>query len=401
MNHQRRKTIAALSSLAATAALRPAASLATAAPVRIGYAVPQTGPFAIVAQVTQERPTILWAEQLNAAGGLEVQGMRRRIELIGYDDRGEADLTTQHYLKLMTADKVDLILAPWSSKANSAVAPLANKYGYPLLASTAQSRKLLDMNLPYFFSVLQEPDKMMQAVVEVLVDKGVRTIGILYMDDLFGLENLSGLQLAMRGKALQISEQRAYSPGVKDLTPALQAIKDSKADAFVGLTYPAETFLAAKQASEIQFNPKLFFTAVATAFPAYRKTLGPAAEGVLGLGSWNPKTSAGAKAFFDAHVKRFHEEPDRWASGHAYAGLQILQQSVQHIGLDRRALREYIASHEFETIIGPMRFVGGENVAFPGTVGQWQGSEFEIVWPPSRATAPLEFPKVHWAQHGM
>ena len=43
-----------------------------------------------------------------------------------------------------------------------------------------------------------------------------------------------------------------------------------------------------------------------TAFQLYRNVMTPAgAEGVLGMGSWNAKTSPGAKAYFDAHVKKF------------------------------------------------------------------------------------------------
>ena len=38
-----------------------------------------------------------------------------------------------------------------------------------MLAPTALSRKLIDMKLPYFFSLLQQPDKMMGALVDMLV----------------------------------------------------------------------------------------------------------------------------------------------------------------------------------------------------------------------------------------
>jgi branched-chain amino acid transport system substrate-binding protein len=35
-------------------------------------------------------------------------------------------------------------------------------------------------------------------------------------------------------------------------------------------------------------------------------------------------------------------------------------------------------------------------VATPGVVSQWQNGEFEVVWPPDRATAPALFPKPSW-----
>ncbi len=109
------------------------------APIRIGYAISRTGPFAPGAQATQEPSYILWAEQVNAAGGLNVKGQKRKIELIGYDDRSEVETIVRTFEKLMVTDKVDLVLPPWGSTANFAVAPLADKHGYPILAPTALS----------------------------------------------------------------------------------------------------------------------------------------------------------------------------------------------------------------------------------------------------------------------
>ncbi len=365
-------------------------------PVRIGYAIARTGPWAAGAQVTQEPNYIMWAEQLNAAGGLNVKGVKRKIELIGIDDRSDTETVVRSYEKLMGSDKVDLILPPWSTGANFAMMPLAQKYGYPILAPTATGRKLLGMKNPYFFALLQQPDRMMDSLAEYMVARSAKTAAVLYVDELFGLEQLDGLEKSLKDKGIQIVDKKSYPLGVKDLQPALNDIKAKNPDAFVALSYPPDTFLITGQSRAIGFNPKLFYTAVGTAFPVYRDKFGKVAEGVMGLGTWNPRTSPAAKEYFDAHVKRWQKEPDRWASAHAWAGLQILQVAVEKVGLDRKAIRDYIASNEFDTIIGKIRFKNGENVTTPGVVSQWQAGEFEVVWPPDRATSPALFPKPAW-----
>jgi len=371
--------------------------LAAQAPVRVGYAIARTGPWAPGAQVSQEPNFLMWAEQQNAAGGLNVKGVRRPIELVSSDDRSDLETCVRSYEKLMGSDKVDLILPPWGSNANFAVAPLCNRHGYPMLAPTALSRKLVDMRLPYFFSLLQQPDKMMGALVDMLQANNVKSVAIIYMDDLFGLENFAALNQALKGTSIQVLERKSYPLGVKDLSPVLRGIKDMNPDAFIGITYPPDTFLASKQAKEIGFNPKFFYASVGTAFQVYKDIMTPAGtEGVMGMGSWNNKTSAGAKAYFDAHTKRFGgKEPDRWASGHCWAGLEILTECVAAVGLDRKAIRDRIAKNEFNTIIGKIHFNGSE-VSVPGTVGQWQHGEFEIVWPAKMATAKLNPNKPAW-----
>jgi branched-chain amino acid transport system substrate-binding protein len=394
---QRRTVVQAIAG-APLALSFPAIVRAQAAPVRIGYAIARTGPWAGGGQVSQEPNYLLWAEQQNAAGGLNVKGTKRPIELISSDDRSDLETCVRTYEKLMGSDKVDLILPPWGSNANFAVAPIANRYGYPFVAPTALSRQLIEMKLPYFFLMLQQPKPMMEALVDLLKANGAKTLAVIYVDDLFGLENYAALKVAVKGSGIAILEDKSYPLGVKDLSPVLRSMKDRNPDAFVGLTYPPDTILASKQAKEIGFNPRFFYASVGTAFQLYRNVMGPGAEGVLGMGSWNTKTSPGAKAYFDAHVKKFgaQKEPDRWASGATWAALEILTAGVAKVGLDRKALRDYIAATEHSTILGKIKFVGSENVGTPGSVSQWQKGEFEVVWPKAIATAPLNPAKPAW-----
>jgi branched-chain amino acid transport system substrate-binding protein len=371
-------------------------ALAQDAPVKIGYAIARTGPWSIGAQLTQEPNFILWAEQVNAAGGLNVKGKKRKVELIGYDDRSETETVVRTYEKLMGSDKVDLILPPWSTGANFAMMPLIQKYGYPMIAPTATGRKLLSMKNPYFFAILQQPDRMMDSLAEFLKARNTKTAAMVYVDDLFGLEQSAALEKSFKEKDISIIEKKSYPLGVKDLKPVLNDIKTKNPDAFIALSYPPDTFLITGQAREIAFNPKAFYVAVGAAFPVYRDKLGPTIEGVMGLGTWNPKSSPALKSYFDAHVARHKKEPDRWASAHAWAGLQVLEQAVAKAGLDRKALRDAIANGEFDTVIGKVRFKNGENVSTPGVVSQWQGREFEVVWPPQLATSSALFPKPNW-----
>ena len=392
----KRRTV--VQGLAAGAAAVALPALAQGGPVRIGYAMARTGPWAVGAQVSQEPNYLLWAEQVNAAGGLNVKGTKRPVELVSFDDRSDIETCVRTYEKLMGSDKVDLVLPPWGSNANFAVAPLANRMGYPFLAPTALSRRLVEMQLPYFFLMLQQPKPMMDALVDMLRANGAKSAAVIYVDDHFGLENYAALKVALQGSGIKIVEDKSYPLGVKDLGPVLRSMKDKNPDAFIGLTYPPDTILASRQSKEIGFNPRFFYASVGTAFQLYRNVMGSSAEGVLGMGSWNARTSPGARAYFDAHVKKFgaQKEPDRWASGATWASLEILGAAVGKVGLDRKAIRDYVAGNEHSTILGKIKFAGSENIGTPGSVSQWQKGEFEVVWPKPIATAPLIVTKPAW-----
>ncbi|ROZ75270.1 amino acid ABC transporter substrate-binding protein [Ramlibacter sp. WS9] len=366
-------------------------------PVRIGYAISRSGPFAAGAQTTQEPNYILWAEQVNAAGGLNVQGKRRKIELVGIDDRSDVETMMRSYEKLMGSDKVDLVLPPWGTGNNFAVMPLLAKHGYPVISPTATGRSLLEMKNQFFFPILQQPDRLMVALADMLAAQGVKTAAAIHVDEMFGLENTRALEEALKAKGIRLLENKSYPIGVKDLAPVLNELKAKNPDAFIGITYPPDTFLVTAQAKQVGFNPKVFYAAVGTSFPAYRDRMTPATvEGVMGIGSWNAKSNAASKAYFDAHVAKFQKEPDSWAGAHAWASLQILQKAIETAGLDRKKIRDYIANTEHDTLIGKVRFKDGENVSTPGMVMQWQRGSFEVVWPKDRATATAVVPKPEW-----
>jgi branched-chain amino acid transport system substrate-binding protein len=402
MTMRRRDFLARTAAGAATVPLLRSRAWGQAKPVRIGYTLSATGPYSVGAGITQGPNYTLWQEQVNARGGLAVKGEGRRpVELISIDDRSEIETAVRFYEKLATDDKVDLMLPPWGSAMNFAVAPVATKHGYPLIGPTAISGKFKELALPYFYTLLVQPEPQMQAIAALLKDlkaQGkITKVAVAYVNDLFGIELNTATGPAFKAAGLEVVDTKSYSLGAKDLTPVLKGFKAAGADAFVGLTYPPDNILATTQAKEVDWNPPVFLTAVGTAFPFYRDRF-KGAEGVMGIAGWNPKVKfAGAREYYEAHVKKHQKEPDRWASAFAYASLQILERCTAEVGLDRAKIKAMLDATEFQTVAGPIKFTRGENVATPGMVGQWQKGEFEILWPKSWATGAPVMPKPAWA----
>ena len=113
-------------------------TLMAAEPVKIGYSISNTGLFALAApsQVTAYE---LWAEEVNAAGGLDVAGDRRQVELVWYDDESNPAKAAQIYEKLISDEKVDLLLAPWGTPHHLNVAGVVETHGFPMVGNTAAS----------------------------------------------------------------------------------------------------------------------------------------------------------------------------------------------------------------------------------------------------------------------
>jgi branched-chain amino acid transport system substrate-binding protein len=361
-------------------------------PVKIGYTMARTGLFAEAAP-SQENAYALWQEQVNAAGGLDVNGVKRMIEFVSYDDESDPAKSAQLYERLITSDKVDLLLAPWGTPHHLNVAGVAERYGFPIVGNTAASvaiREVQPGNI--WFPTSAIPDKIGPELAAMLAEAGVGSVSIIANVLPFSQENLAFLTAALKAANIEIKMSENYPPDISDMTPLITQMKSAGADAVLALTYPADAFLYMGQARELGLKADLQFMLIGPTIDAFNKAFGPAADGVVTLAHWSPAQSdwPRAKPFFDAYVAKFNQEPDYLDSALAYMSAEILTQAVAKAGLNKDALRQAIASGSFDTINGEVRFEGVQNSVTPTAFVQRQGDVTELVWPKSIATAPLQ-----------
>ena len=370
----------------------------------LGQAIALSGPYTVGATVTQVAPTDMWIKEVNAQGGIFVKEYNKKLplELIRYDDKSDTGTCVRLVEKLILEDKVDFLLGPWGTAMYFAIAPVVNKYHYPVVGPTVDSLQLRDMwqDIPYLFVILNQPKEKAVAMVALAQELGVKTMVAAHHQDLHGIEYASGVVPALAGAGVDVLLYKSFPLGSTDLSPMLKQMKAANPDAAFFFCYPDESFLITKQAIEVGFSPKLFYCTIGIAFSPYREMFGAnVVEGVMGAGAWNPKVPyTGAKDFWD-RMTAFSSAggTDWYGNAFCYAANQVLQQAIEQTGsLDREKIKEAMATLTFPTVIGPVQFVKQFNIQSPGEVGQWQKGAFEIVAAKEKRTAQPEYPKPPW-----
>ena len=375
--------------LAAAAALAGGLSLGNAAfagdTVKIGAVAPKTGPLAGGSTVTHWPNIELWVKQVNERGGLKVDGTQKKIELIEYDDKTNPGEHIKAVQRLATQDKVDFMIAPYGTGFHIAAAPIYAKYGYPMISVTAITDQIgeLSSRYPTMFFTLGSTTSFVEGVRDILVDMHkAGTIGnkvaMVNVADAFGIELADVARKLFPAAGLEIVYDKSYPLGTPDLSPVMKGAKASGPDAFIAWSYPPDTFGLTEQAIIENLQVKVFYTAVASSFPAYGGAFGPKINNTLGAGGSNPSDPKIA-AWRDAHKAATGLDADYWASANTYVSLQILEQAIEGVGkTDSAAVTEYIKTHTFDTIMGDMSF-DQQNSAKYWTVGQWQDGVFHGV----------------------
>ena len=370
--------------------------------IKIGASAPKTGPLAGGSTVTYWPNVKLWVEQVNARGGLQLKSGKAKVELIEYDDRTNPGEAIKNIQRLATQDKVDFILAPYGTGLNLATAPIFAKFNYPLITHTTITDQIDALTKRYsnIFFTLGSTTAFAGSVAKVLKqmrDDGKigKRVAMVNVADAFGIELANAARPIFKDAGFEIVYDKSYPLGSPDLSPVVRGAKASKPDAFVAWSYPPDTFGLTAQAKVQGLNVKAFYTAVATAFPAFGGKFGKSAEGILGAGGINPDTDA-MKAYFAAHKKVTGKSPDYWASGMVYATFEILEKAIEGVGSkDRKAVVDYIKNNTFETVMGPIDFENQNNEKY-WTVGQWQGGKFYGVSSTGRPGAKPVNPKSSW-----
>lgn len=355
--------------------------------ITLGYAVSLSGPFAPGAMTTTVPNYRLWVHDVNAAGGLMLKkyGKRVPIEVTELDDRSNVEDAVRLTEKLMTADKVDIVLPPWGTGANLATAPVFNKHGYVHMATTAATDKIPQLakrwNSTFWF--LGMPSEGMAALTDLLNSlKAQNKIGskvaMVHVAHAFGLEMANALRPELKKAGFEVVYDANYPINAKDLTNHIKSAQAANPDTFVALSYPRDTIMLTETAQVNGFAPKVYYAAVGTAFPVFKNKFGDKIEGIFGIGGWDP-TVPGAQAYFERHKKVIGQEPDRWASPVTYAALQVLQQAIERVGeIDHAKIIAEIDSGTFETIAGTIDMRDNRMVD-QWWVGQWQDGEYRGV----------------------
>nr|WP_325250164.1 amino acid ABC transporter substrate-binding protein [Amylibacter sp.] len=399
-----RASMRALSfTVASGLALTAGAAQAQDDTITIGYAVARTGPSATGAGITTIPNYELWVDTVNKAGGLTLpDGSKKMIKVVEYDNRSANQDLVRAVERLATQDKVDIILPPWGTGGNLAIAPLMARFGYPQLAVTAVTDKAPEFAARWdrSFWMLGGGHDYAKGLVDVLTqarDAGKinNKIAVVSVADGFGIDLIAGARPAFKEAGFELAYDESYPLGTADFAAIMSEAQGSGADSFVAFSYPPGSFGMTKTAQSMGYNPKAFYISVGGAFPIYPGIADGKAEGVMAIGGVDADSPA-IQDYFARHTAFVGKAPDSWASAITYASLEMLEQAIERVGLDHAALAKEISTGTFQTVAGEIKLEDNQ-LRDLWWVGQWQGGAFRAINPSDKSGASdAILPKPEW-----
>jgi branched-chain amino acid transport system substrate-binding protein len=364
-------------------------------PIKIGASMSVTGTYAKPGSYQKEGYDVC-IDELNAKGGL----LGRKVELVIYDDQSQPATAVKLYEKLITEDKVDAVMGPYSSAVSEAVANVTEKYKKVMVAPLAATTSIFKKGRKYIFMVITPAENYLDGLIDMAAKRGLKTVAIINEDTLFPKASAAGTAEAAKKRGMQVVLQEAYPKGNTDFSALLVKIKAANPDVIAAGTYFDDAVAITRQMKELNVNPKMFGLTVGGDLPEFYDLLKQNAEYVYGSTQWDETLPyPGQKEFLAAYTKKFKHEPSYHAAA-GYAGCLIYGEAVKRAGtLDADKVREQLLKMEIKTAFGDYKVdADGFQVAHKMVMLQWQDGKRVVVWPDDLAGGKARYPTPEWGK---
>jgi branched-chain amino acid transport system substrate-binding protein len=141
------------------------AGVAAAEDIVLGSAISQTGKYAREGKFYVDAYT-LTVDAINKAGGVKVGGKTSHLALKLYDDQSDPSLSVRLFTKLVSSDKINFLLGPYSSGITIPASAVAEKFEIPMIQGGGASGKIFDRGYKYIFGTLPKAELYFQSAIE-------------------------------------------------------------------------------------------------------------------------------------------------------------------------------------------------------------------------------------------
>ena len=211
----------------------------------LGGALSRTGRFAEPAGRFYNSIT-MYVDQLNARGGL----LDHKVVLRLLDDKSDKQTSIKLFEKLITQDKVDHVLGPYSSGITDAVANITERYKYPFIAHGAASSVIWERGRKYIFNIIDIAENYQKGAMHLAKEIGVKRIAIIGEDSLFPRMSRKGAEMWAKRLGIEVVLAENYATRKQgDYTALLQKIKSRRAEAIFSNSYFADASAQIRQNS--------------------------------------------------------------------------------------------------------------------------------------------------------
>jgi branched-chain amino acid transport system substrate-binding protein len=355
----------------------------------------------------------LAVDEINAAGGL----LGRRLQLVVVDDEGKGDKGVAAIEKLVTVDKVDILMGGMASGVALAQVPTIKKYGLVTVATGAAASTTVEKALgpspesdfyfhlhPWDYNQGQSYVDGWAAIQKKYPQVKINRIFLAYEEGAFGKASFDASKVLFGGQyTFDGGSFKSALAGGSDYSGVLEAAKDFKPDLFLWAGYAQDAIPMLEQAKAMRFSPPIYLGAP-PAWPADMARQ-PLANNVMLYGMWAPSintVSPVSRRFYDAYVKAYGAAPTNYFAPLSYSAVYVIAEAIKRAGtIEKAKLIAALEATKYDSPLGQTITFSPSNVIKHQGIRnqkilQWQNGQQEVIWPLEASNKSIVYPFPAW-----
>lgn len=383
---RRRALALAAAGIASPFVLRDAVAQGRA--INVGVIMPLSGANAQFG-INSRNGVELVADEINAAGGIKSLG-GARINLVVADSTSTPTTAANVAQRLLTQNDVVAILGAFASSLTIAISEVTERRGVPLLTMSF-SDQITGRGFENIFQVVAKASALGKAqfdgtvAIAAAAGQKLEKIAIMYEDTAYGTSQAAGLRDGAKAAGVQIVMDDAYPLGITDVTPLINKLRTSGAQAVFPVSYLNDSLQIIRAMRQQKLTIPAIGGAAGYVIPDFEKGLGEFAEGVLSI---SPANYDLAPELTERFRRRYGYFMVHEALEHAVC-MEVLGQALEAAkSTAPEALRKALHGTRFDG--GWTKAMTGGAVQFDRTglntlsvpvMVQWRAKELVTVWP--------------------
>ena len=363
---------------------------ASTEPIVVGISLPLTGDFSQPGGEAK-RGYEIWAKQVNAKGGL----LGRQVQLKIVDDASSQDTVVTDYTKLITQDKVDLLLGTFSSLLNFPASAVAEKNQMVFVEPAGGSPKMFTRGFKNLFfaqpaTAPHQADVFVNYIKALPADQRPKTAAYPSQDDPFAAPVIESMQKQLEAEGVKTVYSGTYPADATNFQSIASQLAAKKPDLIAQGAVFEDGVGMVRALKQLNYSPKMLFqTSAPSNASQYSDGIGAAnTEGVFYTVSWNQdaKTPQNPEFVKDYQAAYKGADPAEDAAD-AFAAAQVLQAATTAVGaIDQAKIRDWLHANEVQTILGPLSWTDTGEPKGQFLLAQWQSGKVQVVAPSDAAT---------------
>src|SRR6516165_11045961 len=415
-----RKSSAIVAAAAAVAVtLISTSAVNSAGTVKIGILWPLTGNAAAAGQASKAAAEVatdivnnkhpeLGNLPLAATEGLTNLG-GAKLELIFVDHQGNPSLAQQLATRLITQDKVHVLMGAYQSSCSFTATAVAERYGIPFMVGESAALNITSRGFKWVFRGTPIASDYARTYMRFFADmkkagKKVDTIAVVNENTDYGTSVADAIVDEAKKANVPVAIRIPYIASSTDASAQVLQLKDKNPDVVIFISYTSDSILYMKTMKNLDYMPPMVI-GDDTGFsdPSFFPAVADIAQGAMNRSAWaigKPgSVTYKINEMFKAKTGRDLDD----TSARNMQSFFALAEALNRAGsTDPEKIRVALTETDLKPDQLMMGYQGvkfdktGQNILAATYLIQLQGKKYELVWPNAQAEAKLEWPMSGW-----